>query len=294
MFTCSAKTNSLHLLRVPQHATPQWPDIRTASLQASGYGSTRLPASVSDRFWVAGKVSQSPSERWVKQQKPISTQPRTYTSPLCLCFEETMRRECRIGPQAWSAMVRACLAHVQAGVPSASLLFFGVSASLRCLICPPRWLARSSTSSQTGHPCRSLMRCRTQQSAFSSRTFMPVAVARLTHAIFFCDTPFLLRTRHLLASYPRVLSRQTNTVVPRSVQRPRPSRPAQLILLLLRARSLRDRFPLPANVTAFLHAARNLSWLASPSAARCSDTSTTTTTKPLLSLAPTDICSALD
>lgn len=55
------------------------------------------------------------------------------------------------------------LAHVQACVPSVSLLFFGVSASLRCLICPPRWLARSSTSSQTGHPCRSLMICRIQR-----------------------------------------------------------------------------------------------------------------------------------
>ena len=112
-------------------------------------------------------------------------------------------------------MVRACLAHVQACVPSASFTVRSLS-ELALLDLPFSLAGALSTSSQTGHPCRSLMICRTQQSAFS-RTFMPVAVARLTHNIFFSrDTPFLSRTRHLFASYPRVLSRQTSTIVPRS------------------------------------------------------------------------------
>ena len=197
----------------------------------------------------------------------------------------------------WTAGVEcdgAGVSGTRAGMRPKCLLIILRSLSELALLDLPSSLAGAlSTSSQTGHPCRSLMICRTQQSAFS-RTFMPVAVARLTHDIFFSVTrpSFAALDTCSLRIAVCCLDKHTPSSL---VQQPRPSRPAQLILLL-RARSLRDRFPLPANVTtAFLHAARNLSWLASPSAARCSDTSTTTTTtEPLSSLAPTDICSALD
>lgn len=120
----------------------------------------------------------------------------------------------------WTAGVEcdgAGVSGTRAGMRPKCLLIILRSLSELALLDLPSSLAGAlSTSSQTGHPCRSLMICRTQQSAFS-RTFMPVAVARLTHNIFFSrDTPFLSRTRHLFASYPRVLSRQTSTIVPRS------------------------------------------------------------------------------
>lgn len=68
---------------------------------------------------------------------------------------------------------------------------------------------------------------------------MPVAVAVSRTTFFLCDATFLFCTRRLFASYSCVSSRQTPSSL---IQRPRPSRPAQLILLLLllllRARSI--------------------------------------------------------
>lgn len=122
----------------------------------------------------------------------------------------------------WTAGVEcdgAGVSGTRAGMRPKCLLIILRSLSELALLDLPFSLAGAlSTSSQTGHPCRSLMICRTQQSAFS-RTFMPVAVARLTHDIFFCDTPFLCCTRHLFASHCRVLSRQTHTIVPRSASK---------------------------------------------------------------------------
>jgi hypothetical protein len=88
----------------------------------------------------------------------------------------------------WTAGVEcdgAGVSGTRAGMRPKCLLIILRSLSELALLDLPFSLAGAlSTSSQTGHPCRSLMICRTQQSAFS-RTFMPVAVARLTHDIFF-------------------------------------------------------------------------------------------------------------
>jgi len=62
------------------------------------------------------------------------------------------------------------------------LTLFGVSASLRCCICPSRWLA-SYRSAQTSHPCW-LVPDDMSYSAESFSLFMPVAVARLTLNLF--------------------------------------------------------------------------------------------------------------
>lgn len=93
---------------------------------------------------------------------------------------------------------------------------------------------------------------------------MPVAVARLTHDIdfIFCDTtrPSFLHSTPVRFVLLCVVS--TNTIVPRSATKAVQTSPINPSAAAARAQSLRDRFPLPANVTAFLHAARNLSWLA--------------------------------
>lgn len=113
----------------------------------------------------------------------------------------------RIGPQAWS---RWCgrVSGTRAGMRPKCLLYLsGVSASLRCLISSSRWLVGCrlwSTSSQTGHPCRSLMICRTQQCLYARSR-------RPSHTEFnFLVTRPSFCTRHLFAScHIFVLSRQT-------------------------------------------------------------------------------------